>query len=450
MAKLDVFRLHDIEFILKTAVEGFSASIVGLSNVGKSTLLRSACRPETQRRVLRDQAGRIAFIYVDCNLMLTLTPQGFYEVTLRAAHDMLRQAGASDDLDDRLNQLYHKIVEPPNDFIVPLSFNDAIDLLNRELDRQIVFLFDEFDEPFAQLDGRVFLNLRALSDRFGKRLSYVAATTAPLTGRSADSDVGEFVELFVGHQHVLGMLDEQESRALMAELAEAEDAKLNARQIDFVVEQAGGHPALLQAVVRVVLDVEAAAPALARIEGLALARERLEDDPIARAECGKLWNQLSDAEREALISLVLDPALSLEPALQQGLTDRGVLADDPPHVFSAHFAGFVRRQRRARPGARSGVWVDVDAGEVTVDGRRIPTLTDLEYRLLLLLWGRLDKVCDKYQIVENVWGQDYIDEVDDARIEKLISRLRAKLEQDPANPRYLHTVRGRGYKLTGV
>jgi DNA-binding response OmpR family regulator len=74
-------------------------------------------------------------------------------------------------------------------------------------------------------------------------------------------------------------------------------------------------------------------------------------------------------------------------------------------------------------------------------------LTDLEYRLLLLLYGRLSKLCDKYQIVEAVWGQDYIDEVDDARIEKLISRLRSKLEHDPANPKYLQTVRGRGYKL---
>ena len=91
--------------------------------------------------------------------------------------------------------------------------------------------------------------------------------------------------------------------------------------------------------------------------------------------------------------------------------------------------------------------VDIESGEVTVDGRPVPTLTDLEYRLLLLLYGRMDKLCDKYQIVEAVWGQEYIDEVDDARIEKLVSRLRVKLEPDPANPRYLLTLRGRGYKL---
>jgi DNA-binding response OmpR family regulator len=93
------------------------------------------------------------------------------------------------------------------------------------------------------------------------------------------------------------------------------------------------------------------------------------------------------------------------------------------------------------------VFVDVDAGEAWVEGVRVPTLTDLEYRLLLLLYGRLGKICDKYQIVEAVWGEAYIDRVDDARIEKLVSRLRSKVERNPRDPRYLITVRGRGYKL---
>ena len=56
---------------------------------------------------------------------------------------------------------------------------------------------------------------------------------------------------------------------------------------------------------------------------------------------------------------------------------------------------------------------------------------------------------DKYTIVTNVWGENYLDSVDDARIEKLVSRLRSKLEPDVAEPRYLTTLRGRGYKLVG-
>ena len=77
----------------------------------------------------------------------------------------------------------------------------------------------------------------------------------------------------------------------------------------------------------------------------------------------------------------------------------------------------------------------------------VETLTALEYKLIQLLFQNRDKIVDKYQIVTYVWGESYIDEVDDARIEKLISRLRQKIEPDPAKPRFLHTVWGVGYKF---
>jgi hypothetical protein len=444
-------REKDVAYLLTTVAEGDSASLVGLSNTGKSVLLRTLCQREAQTRVLGKRADHLVFIYVDCNLMLTLTPQGFYEVTLRAAQEVLKQIDAPDALVTCLNDQYHKVVEPASEFGVPLAFNEAIDQLNRQLARGIVFLFDEFDEPFAKLDSRVFLNLRALSDKFGKHLTYVVATTTPLAARSSDSDVSEFVELFVGHQRMLSLLNGEEASALANELARAESAELDRQALDFILDQAGGHAGLIRAVARVVLATASGLPENARAASLTLVRQRLEDDQVARAECSKLWASLTEAERDALVDFVLDPAVAFQPALWQSLVDKGILLPgEPLRVFGQHFTGFVRRQRRARKAAQAGVWLDVDSGNVTVDGRPIPTLTDLEYRLLLLLWGRLDKICDKYQIVENVWGQDYIDEVDDARIEKLVSRLRAKLELDPTNPRYLQTVRGRGYRLAGV
>ena len=66
---------------------------------------------------------------------------------------------------------------------------------------------------------------------------------------------------------------------------------------------------------------------------------------------------------------------------------------------------------------------------------------------MLLLFQNANKIIDKFQIVSHVWGDEYIDEVDDARIEKLVSRLRQKIERDPSSPRFLTTVRGRGYRL---
>jgi DNA-binding response OmpR family regulator len=133
----------------------------------------------------------------------------------------------------------------------------------------------------------------------------------------------------------------------------------------------------------------------------------------------------------------------------------GLVVDRPggpggPELFSELFAGFVRRQSALPTQAALGVMVDEDAGEVWVDGAKVTILTDLEYKLMRLLYERRDRLTTKDMIVETVWGGEYLDRVDDARIEKLVSRLRAKIEPDPARPRYLLTQRGRGYKLSSV
>ena len=122
---------------------------------------------------------------------------------------------------------------------------------------------------------------------------------------------------------------------------------------------------------------------------------------------------------------------------------------EEPVFFALLFEDFIRRRAAAHIGFERGVRVNADTEEVSVEGRTVDDLTNLEYRLLLLLYGHLNRVCSKYEIVESVWGEDYIDTVYDSSIEKLVSRLRRKIEPDASNPQYVVTVRGRGYKLVG-
>jgi hypothetical protein len=444
-----ILRQADLAYVLDCVEDGCSCAVVGLSNTGKSWLLRTLSRKDTQAEFLGDQADDFIFVYIDCNLMLELSEQGFYEAVLRATRDVLTKHEFGEALVAQMETYYQGVVDASRPFRVPLSFNEAIIALGESLQRRIVFLFDEFDQPFASLDGRVFLNLRALRDRYGAGLCFVTATERALSQIRSEGAVSEFSELFAGRVLWLRMVKPDDASHLVQAQALAEEATLETDEVDFVLKQAGGHPGLLQAATQVLLRVEVGAPQDLRQHGLLVTREALDSDPSVHAECTKLWEQLEKDEQAALMQLVTLGVKKTDDAQIRGLMRKGILSGSrqAPHIFGQLFERFTRRQRLIRQDAVQGVLVDVDAGEAWVDGVRVPTLTDLEYRLLLLLYGRLGKISDKYQIVEAVWGESYLDQVDDARIEKLVSRLRSKLERDPSDPRYLITVRGRGYKL---
>ena len=452
---ITVLREADLACVFGYVSEGRSCAVVGLSNVGKSWLLRALSRQDVQARFLGMRADDFVFVYIDCNLMLELSEQGFYEAVLRATRDVLAENGIDETLLTRMEKFYQGVVDSSHPFRVPLSFNEAIIALGEGLQRRIVFVFDEFDEPFESLDGRVFLNLRALKDRFGPGVCYVTATERALNKMRSEAAVSEFSELFAGRVRWLGMLEPDDATRLVEALARAEGSTLETDDVAFLLKQAGGHPGLLQGAAQVLLRLVVGAPQDLRQQGFILAGDAMDSDPLVHTECAKLWAQQEEDEREGLMRFVTLGKEQVTGPLIRSLLRKGILtapggdgaSTGALRIFGLLFERFTRRQRLIREGAVQGVFVDVDAGEAWVEGVRIPTLTDLEYRLLLLLYGRLGKICDKYQIVEAVWGEAYIDRVDDARIEKLVSRLRSKVERNPRDPRYLITVRGRGYKL---
>ncbi|MBN1314128.1 MAG: winged helix-turn-helix domain-containing protein [Anaerolineales bacterium] len=441
-------RQSDYHFVIDSILTDACCSVIGLSNTGKSILLRDLALQQ-EDTVNKRQAAEKTFVYVDCNLMLAATDQGFYEAVIRSLRETLSgNKNNSTELLEELSTCYQKMVQTTSTFMVPLSFNDAIMRTCQALPDGIVILLDEFDQAYATLPSRVFLNLRALRDKYMGRLTYVTATVQPLRDIRSDPDADEFCELFTHHERHLGMLSRPDAMAFLTNRAKGSGVELDAQEIDFVWRQAGGHPGLLEAVAQLLIKLEVGAPELYRQQGFNLVNHQLDESEVAQAECFKLWHQLDDSEQKELLQYVTEGKTALSSQVQSSLVQKGILtAAEGCRFFSERFAAFVRRRHRTEVDYHEGIWLDVDAGDVWVDGRKMDTLTELEYRLLQTLYGRLDKLCDKYLIVESVWGQEYIDTVDDARIEKLISRLRNKIEPEPSNPRYLQTVRGRGYKL---
>jgi two-component system response regulator RegX3 len=94
----------------------------------------------------------------------------------------------------------------------------------------------------------------------------------------------------------------------------------------------------------------------------------------------------------------------------------------------------------------AGVRMDVERHEVSVNGERIK-LALKEFELLEMLLRNAGRVMTRGQLIDRIWGADYVG--DTKTLDVHVKRLRTKVEPDPANPRYLVTIRGLGYKFEG-
>jgi len=118
-----------------------------------------------------------------------------------------------------------------------------------------------------------------------------------------------------------------------------------------------------------------------------------------------------------------------------------------PKELSARVRALLRRSRPSESPAQMVVGqleVIPDEGVVRLAGDEVH-LTRTEFRLLVELASSPGKVMSREDLLERVWARDYFD--DERLVDVHVRRLRTKIEPDPANPRYVVTVRGMGYKL---
>ncbi len=161
---------------------------------------------------------------------------------------------------------------------------------------------------------------------------------------------------------------------------------------------------------------------------------------------------LQQMRRESDVYVLMLTAKSEEADRVIGLT---VGADDyltkpfSPRELVARVKAILRRGRGTGTDDERGLnfahlRIDSQRYEVWLNGEPVD-LTALEFKLLKTLASYPGMVFSREQLLEKVWGYDFYG--DDRVVDVHIGHIRQKLEPDPANPQYILTVRGVGYKF---
>lgn len=118
------------------------------------------------------------------------------------------------------------------------------------------------------------------------------------------------------------------------------------------------------------------------------------------------------------------------------------------HEMIARVKALLRRVHASVPGGLKYQFedfsIDEDTFEVTVQGKVVP-FTTKEFRLLLYLIQNPNRVIRREQLLNDVWGYDYLGESRTVDVHML--NVRKKIEPDPKKPKYLITIIGEGYKF---
>ena len=153
------------------------------------------------------------------------------------------------------------------------------------------------------------------------------------------------------------------------------------------------------------------------------------------------------------VPVVLLTVRSDEEDITRGLNlgaDDYITKPFSPRELNSRVAAVLRRASWPSPPPRTVIQiddhlsVDFNRHQVIVDGERID-LRPTEYRLLYVLLQNAGWVVPHETLLAKVWGYEYRDETHYLRL--YINYLRKKIEEDPANPKYILTERGVGYRF---
>ncbi|NUM44184.1 MAG: winged helix-turn-helix domain-containing protein [Anaerolineales bacterium] len=282
---------------------------------------------------------------------------------------------------------------PPAD--PSLSLTRAVAEALAEAPAGVCLLLDRFDALDGPPARTVASNLRALRDAHKYALTFVFATRRPL------DPLTEIAELVFANTLWLGPLSEEDVAwnvqryAARKNLTDWDTATIMATR-----KLSDGYPSLLRAVCE------------AHAAGCPLELDALRAHPAVTRRLAEFWAD------EPTPDMIAASGLASNPLLTPSVVRHASAVPPEPTTSTGKPFPFDPLQFSAK-----------------------------EQLLLEYLRDHPDQVCDKDEVIRAIWPEDriYTEGVRDDSLAQLIRRVRLKIEPDPSNPRYLHTVPGRGY-----
>jgi hypothetical protein len=433
-----------------------SCAIIGESYIGKTSMLRYLTHP--QGAAAREDLGiqKLILVYLDASRYIDSTRDDRASVQFWGdlAHALQTRLDPNHQPKHPLANIGHN----PIDRAYDIKFN--LEKLIHAQRYPVIFALDNF-QGIASLPLRDSAWLRAMANDC--KCAYVVTSRylLHLLYHSESWERPSPVWNLFPDRLYLGLLHEEEAMDFILQKGNLKSF-WRREDIEFIRKTSGRHPALLRLTCASLYEQRRRHGETQDPEEYDLLESRIYRD--ASPICNQLWYGLADPELMGVSSVDYprEPLmLSKHQKVLMDVVETGDSTEDRQYLFELEergliertggkwqvFAGimyqFVLRQEQVRQMAGATVVHPTNHASSTHE-MPPPAFTYLEGLVYRYLQSHIGVVCDKDEIKRSIWKDKL---PSDSTLQKIIERIRRKIEPEPENPRFLIAVRGQGYIL---
>ena len=436
-------RFKEIEKILSFVKEGHSCQLIGVPGTGRSNLL-GLLSYNKNVRIKHLGENQVWFHFVLLN---------FSEIRKKSLFDATKFMflGLLDSLRERkmdkeyaaVNTIFKEGLGLNDEMVLFQGLKKTIDFLAVEKELTIVFLFDRFEEYVPTVTGDFFANLRILRNRAKYRFSVVFSTNRPLDDVLEPIFFADFYEFMAGKIVYLPLLDKPGLDFRISYLEKITGKKVDKKMLVEIMKLTGGHGSLTRHCLEAVLAMNNQ-QSIINNQQLASSSEFVEfflkQKPVRSVLFG-IWNSLNPFEQN-LLTLLNFADQDISYLKNVGLIDKNKLTIPLLTDYALEKNKLSAENEKIVFDQTSN---EIKNGDLVISDK----LTSSEFKLLMFLILNTEKVVDRDEIVNAVWGNlESTAGVTDQALDQLIFRLRKKIENNPNNPNHIQTVKGRGLKFS--
>lgn len=428
-------RFSEIEEIIRYIQEGNSCQMIAMPGVGRSNLCKFlAYNYPIRLKHIGDKQSTYHFVFVN-----------FAEIRNRPLVDVLKfifleiisslHERKFDEAFAVLDTIFKESLAYQDELVLFQGLKRAIDILTQEKQLTIILLFERFETYIPHLTPDFFVYLRSLRDRAKYLFSVVFSVTRPLEDSVEPTITADFHEFFAGHTVYLTLSDDPGIRFRIAYLEKITGKQLGESCIHVLMNVTGGHGKLTRLGAESMLGSDCHSDSEEEVTTFLLSQKTIQ------GALQEIWNFLTPSEQQQIIILEKKQQPTEDISFLESI---GLVKNTT--ITIPLFQRFITKQGEQLAKLASQITYDPETNTIKKGSTVISeSLTAAEFRLLQFLLENKGKVLNREEIIHAVWKQNATTlGVTDQALDQLIFRLRKKIEENPNNPTYIQTIKGRG------